>query len=206
MARAVTRPHRGVSAVDRTAARRNRLLDAARDLIADQGSTSLSVDAVCGRAELTKRYFYESFPGLDALLTAVFDEATGALRSALVAALADAPAQFEGRIRVVVRSVLTALASDRGWSRLWAESPAHPLLRLRRHAVIDEFVAALAGELTPDRRHGQDPAITLLTLVAGITEVVDRRALLDLPIHDDALLESLVAVGVAACAPLRPDA
>lgn len=205
MAPGVTRPHRGVSAVERTAARRARLLDATRALIAEQGSTGLSVDGVCARAELTKRYFYESFPGLDALLVAVFDEATAALRTALATALADAPPEFEDRIRIVVRSVLGALGADRGWSRLWAESPAHPQLRVRRHAVIDEFVAALSGELAADPASGQDPAVTLLTLVAGVTEVVDRRALHDLPIADEALVAHLAAVGIAACTPLRPD-
>ncbi|MCD2189827.1 TetR/AcrR family transcriptional regulator [Actinomycetospora soli] len=193
-----------MSAAERTAARRTRLLDATRGLIAEQGSTGLSVDGVCTRAELTKRYFYESFSGLDALLVAVFDDATAALRTALRTALADAPPELEDRIRVVVRSVLTALAADRGWARLWAEAPAHATLRSRRHGVIDEFVAALSGELAADPASGQDPAVTLLTLVAGVTEVVDRRALHDLPIADEALVSHLAAVGIAACAPLRP--
>lgn len=206
VAHSVTRPHRGVSAADRTAARRARLLVAGREQIADGGIAGASIDAVCRRAELTKRYFYESFDGLDALLAALFDEAVSALGEALGEALAAAPPEFELRVRTAVRTVLSTLSADRGWSRLWAEAQAHPALRARRHAALDGFVAALSAELTAPDTGRQDPATTLLVLVAGVTELVERRLQDDLDIGDAALVDQLVLIGVAACAPLRPGA
>ncbi|WP_020659237.1 TetR/AcrR family transcriptional regulator [Amycolatopsis benzoatilytica] len=202
MARTVIRPHRGVSAEDRTTARRARLLAAGRAQVAENGVAGLSVDGVCRQAGLTKRYFYESFTGMDAMLAAMFDDAVEALRAALSATLASAPPVFEQRVREAVRTVLTTLSSDRGWSRLWAEASAHPVLRIRRNAALDGFVAALTGEL--DDAGPQDPATTLLVLVAGVTELVERRLQDDLDISDDALVDQLVLIGVAACAPLRP--
>ena len=64
--------YRGVSAADRIAGRRARLLDAALAVWADP-ETRTTMTAVCAEAGLTERYFYESFSGLDELLTAVMD-------------------------------------------------------------------------------------------------------------------------------------
>ncbi|MCX2731696.1 TetR family transcriptional regulator [Saccharopolyspora sp. NFXS83] len=205
MSRTVTRPHRGVSAADRTAARRARLLAAGRDQIAENGTAGVSVDAVCRRAELTKRYFYESFDGRDTLLVALFDEAVSTMGAALAEALSAAPSTFELRVRAAVRAVLSTLSADRGWSRLWAEAHAHPALRARRNAALDGFVAVLSAELAGSGGGAQDPATTLLVLVAGVTELVERRLRDDLDIGDDALVDQLVLIGVAACAPIRPD-
>jgi AcrR family transcriptional regulator len=204
VAATVIRPHRGISAEDRTSARRARLLEAGRELVAEHGVAGLSVGAVCQRAELTKRYFYESFTGMDAMLVAMFDDAVEALRAALSEALERAPAAFELRVREAVRAVLATLSADRGWSRLWAEASTHPALRARRNTALDGFVAALTGEL--DGTGPQDPATTLLVLVAGVTELVERRLRDDLDISDDALVDQLARIGVAACAPLRPAA
>lgn len=204
VARTVTRPHRGVSAADRTAARRIRLLAAGRDQVAENGATGISVDGVCRRAELTKRYFYESFDGLDALLMTLFDETTAALAEALAEALATAPPIFEDRVRASVHAVLSGLSADRGGSRLWAEAQTHPVLRGRRNAAVDAFVGALTAELAPRGGGTQDPATTLLVLVAGVTELVERRLQDDLDVGDATLVDQLALIGVAACAPLRP--
>ena len=56
------RTYGGQSAEQRSQDRRTRLLDAARDLIADTGVAPLTVDRVCQRANLSKRYFTPSSP------------------------------------------------------------------------------------------------------------------------------------------------
>ncbi len=63
----------GVAAVDRAAARRERLLDAALAVVGAEGWAGVSVRRVCAAAGLTSRYFYESFPDRDALVLALFD-------------------------------------------------------------------------------------------------------------------------------------
>jgi AcrR family transcriptional regulator len=79
----VTRPWRGVSAADRVAERRRRLLDAGLELFGTNGVAAVSVAEVCAEAGLTKRYFYEGFQSIDALADAVVDDAVDRL-SALV--------------------------------------------------------------------------------------------------------------------------
>jgi AcrR family transcriptional regulator len=90
------RPYRGVPAGDRVASRREALIDATLDVFAAEGWAALSARRICERAGLTRRYFYESFDGLDAVLGAAFDRITGevtrAVGAAVSAVIADDPA------------------------------------------------------------------------------------------------------------------
>ncbi|MGH7750546.1 MAG: TetR family transcriptional regulator, partial [Candidatus Dormibacteria bacterium] len=72
-----TRSYRGVSAEQRHLERRERLLDAGLDLLGTEGWARTTVTAICARARLTERYFYQSFPGREQLLLAVFDRIAG---------------------------------------------------------------------------------------------------------------------------------
>ncbi len=65
--------YRGVSAADRAAERRTKLLEAALTVWADP-DTRTTMTAICAAAGLSERYFYESFTGLDAALEAVLDQ------------------------------------------------------------------------------------------------------------------------------------
>jgi AcrR family transcriptional regulator len=58
---AVARRYSGQSADERTAARRERLLDAARTLIGTQGFPASSVERICAAAKVSTRHFYELY-------------------------------------------------------------------------------------------------------------------------------------------------
>jgi AcrR family transcriptional regulator len=76
MATAGSAPERvygGVPAGERRALRRARLLKAGLELLGDEGWEATTVTAVCERARLTPRYFYESFQSRDELVVAIFD-------------------------------------------------------------------------------------------------------------------------------------
>jgi AcrR family transcriptional regulator len=70
---APVRPWRGVSATERTAERRERLIEAALEVFATRGYSASTVRDVCREAGLTERYFYESFRNREALLAALAD-------------------------------------------------------------------------------------------------------------------------------------
>jgi AcrR family transcriptional regulator len=72
----VTRPWRGISADDRRAERRQRLLDAGLELFGTRGVAATGIGDICEQAGLTKRYFYESFATIDELAEAVFEQIT----------------------------------------------------------------------------------------------------------------------------------
>ena len=64
----------GVPLTDRRAERRSLLVDAAFRLFRDGGEAAVSVRSVCRECGLNTRYFYESFPDVDELLGAVYDQ------------------------------------------------------------------------------------------------------------------------------------
>ena len=57
---------------ERVATRRARFIEAGVELFGTQGFRGATVRGVCAAAGLTDRYFYESFPTLEALLAAVY--------------------------------------------------------------------------------------------------------------------------------------
>src|SRR5690606_34519492 len=77
----------GVAPEDRRAERRALLVQAAFELLGTEGWQATTVRAVCQRAALNPRYFYESFHDLDELLVAVYDAVLDELRTAVLTAI-----------------------------------------------------------------------------------------------------------------------
>jgi AcrR family transcriptional regulator len=71
-----SRNYGGVTAEQRRAIRRAALVEAALDLFAEDGARAVSKRAVCARARLNDRYFYEHFADSDALLEAIARDLT----------------------------------------------------------------------------------------------------------------------------------
>lgn len=74
--RPAPRVWRGIPRDERVQERRERLLEAGLDVFGTVGLRSATVSGVCQRAQLTQRYFYESFPNLETLLSEVFTHVT----------------------------------------------------------------------------------------------------------------------------------
>ena len=81
-----TRSYAGVSGEERRAERRVRLIEAAVRVYGEVGYRSATVKAVCAAAELTERYFYESFANSEALLIAAYHQVTDTLHREMTAA------------------------------------------------------------------------------------------------------------------------
>lgn len=106
--------YRGVPVEQRRAERRARLLDAGREAFGTLGFHRATVKGVCQAAGLTERYFYQAFDNLEALLIAVYNERTVALRDTLIEAFSGgSPARSEAEI---VDAAATAFFR-------WAEDP-----------------------------------------------------------------------------------
>src|SRR3954449_7388105 len=86
------RTYGGVSADERVAARREKLLDAGLELFGTRGFATTGVKDICREARLTDRYFYESFANSEALFLAVFDRLTDDLFGDVASAAGEAGA------------------------------------------------------------------------------------------------------------------
>jgi len=199
----------GVAPADRRAERRTLLLDAAFDLLGTEGWPGTTVRAVCQRARLNPRYFYESFDDLDALVVAVYDRLVAEMTAEIVAAVTAAGDDTAAQTRAAVDVIVGFVDDDRRRARvLYVEALGNEALNRRRIETGHALVAAVEQH-TIDR-HGPPPAgeqigrIGAAVLVGGTSELVlawlDGR--IDLPrdrLVDDATALFL-AVGEAAAA------
>jgi AcrR family transcriptional regulator len=174
----VVRPYRGVSADERRAIRRAQLIDAGLDVLGTEGMAGLTMTAVCARAGLTERYFYESFRDRDDLLEAVFDASLRELDRAMFAALDAAPEEdLLERCRAAAGAMIGVLTADPRKARLYAEAIGSPTLAERRTNAVTAHAAVLAQEMRHLRRldgpaHAAPLTLGTRVLMAGLSEAI----------------------------------
>ena len=195
--RAPQRTYGGVSADERIAARRAKLLDAGLELFGTRGFQATGVKDICREAGLTDRYFYESFNDGGALFLAVFDRLTDELFGAVAMAVADAGDDPERQMRSAIGCFLEALATDSRKPRvLFTEAAAagpaaatHMRTTLRRFASL---VAATARQHVPPETSDEDVHLLALSLVGLLERVITEREDGELDIPVDRLTERTV--------------
>ena len=174
--RTATRVYGGVTAEDRRERRRSSLVDAALDLFGEGGAQAVSKRAVCARARLNDRYFYESFADTDALLEAIVREQTELGLQAVVAAAGDAT-DLGARIRATARGALEFLAADPRRGALLLGSRGSDVLRRARtdsaHALAEAMVAVGSDEPTRTGPNDQDSRLAAYALVSGVMELIE---------------------------------
>jgi AcrR family transcriptional regulator len=196
---AVGRTYGGVSAAERVAGRRARLLDAGLQLFGTQGFGATGVKDVCRAAGLTDRYFYESFRDSRELFLAVFDRLTDELFGAVALAVADSAADPERQLRDAIGTFIGALAADPRKPRvLFAEAAAagpeaaaHMRATLRRFGAL---VAATARTHLPPSTPEEDVQLVALSLVGLLERVVSDREDGELAVAPERLVERCVAL------------
>lgn len=199
------RPYRGVSADERRAVRRAQLLEACLDVVGEDGVASTTAEAVCARAGLSKRYFYESFADRETVLVAALDAFFDAARAVVTPALAQPATSIEERLTRTVAALVRAVSADQRGARLYVESSRHPALELRRTAAYDEFADLLLRYALEIEVRPADPRAQLVALliVSGTTEVMARWLTGDLDLDEPALVRTIAGIGLASAEVLR---
>jgi len=193
------RAYGGVSAGERIAARRGRLLDAGLELFGTRGFAATGVKDVCGEARLTDRYFYESFANSETLFLAVFDRLTDELFGAVAAAVGDAGDDAERQLRNAISAFVDALVADSRKPRVLfmeatAASPtaaAHMRATLRRFAIL---VAATARPHLPATTSDEEVQLVALSLVGLLERAITDREEGALDISPRRLVERCVSL------------
>ncbi len=199
-----SRAYGGVSAEQRVAERRERLLDAGLEEFGTRGFAQTGVRDICRRAGLTDRYFYESFRDGAELLTAVFDRATKQLFEVTAGALASAPPGAEARSRAVFEAYVRALADDSRLARVvFIEAPsAGPEVERHMRVTLRQFArlaAAGARPYLPARVTDEALRFAAISLVGAIERLMiewqDGELGLSVEQIIDYLVEMLLAFG-----------
>jgi AcrR family transcriptional regulator len=210
------RRYRGITASERRAQRRERLLQAGLELFGTQGYANTSVRAVSTAAELNSRYFYESFSSREDLLYHIYLRIVSDVAVLASEAVAEADT-IEGKSRAGLRAGWTALTEDRRKARVVAlevvgvSDRLEQLRRDMRHALADltaKQALSLAGSGV---RLRLDPVLTARSLMGGVVEVLvdwihgDVDASVDEVVeHFTRLFTAAAQAAVADDAPARP--
>jgi AcrR family transcriptional regulator len=202
MSRAATGVYRGIPAEERRAERRARLMAAALDMMGTEGWSATTVRGVCQRAKLTPRFFYESFPDLEALAVAVFDEIVASATARVIEAMAQAPDDIEAKARAAIGTFVGEVLDDPRRARVAFREAlgSEPLMqrRLATMRAMADIIAAqarLTYQLPPDG----DPFVDLTAalLAGGLAELLIVWLEGDLPLGREQLVEDCVALSVA---------
>jgi AcrR family transcriptional regulator len=185
--------YRGVSAEDRRAQRRARLLEATLAVWGRPGGGRVTMTAICAQAGLTERYFYESFRNVDDALTAVMENIATEIEATSQAAADAAGNDPTARVRASVHAFVELMAEDprKGRVAIIGAGGLAPL-RPRRTELLRQFAHRSAEEARVlydlTSRNPRESEIAGLLFIGGMAELIS--AWLDDAI--DATTEELV--------------
>jgi AcrR family transcriptional regulator len=173
----VVRPYRGVSAEQRRASRRARLIEAGLDVLGADGMAGLTMTAVCACAGLTERYFYESFRDRDELVGAIFNSCLIEMDQAMFAALDNSPPDLLERCRAAAGAMIGVLTDDPRKARVHAESVSSRALSARRSDAVSAHAELLAQQMRElrglDRPEHEAPLrLATVVLMGGLSEAI----------------------------------
>jgi AcrR family transcriptional regulator len=192
--RTATRSYGGITAEERRAQRRAALIDAGLNLFAESGASGVTMRAVCARARLNDRYFYEHFTDSDALLEVAAQDITAQGLQTIVAATVEAGSDVRAQVHAAADAALDFMIDDPRRSQLLLGSHTTEVLQRARLAstrAIANAMSAMAQKLLGGAAPPPlDTDLAAFTLVSGTMELVaawirgdydiDRQHLADL--------------------------
>lgn len=187
-----TRDYGGLSASQRQAERRTRLLEAGREVWGGSGAGDVTVRAVCARAGLGPRYFYEQFPDRDALLLAVSDQFRDEVLALMLQRGLGEPGGIEATLKAALTALLDLIGSDPSAHRIFTDVLVGTgVLAEDRRQTLD-IVTNLLLEYGPALLDFEPPSPAEMRrgatfIVGGITQLIDSW------VHDPQESPSLMA-------------
>ncbi|MGJ6962414.1 TetR/AcrR family transcriptional regulator [Streptosporangium sp. G11] len=178
------RSYRGMSAEERLAERRERLISAAYTLYADPGFPETTIERLCAAARISNRAFYECFSGRDELMQTVYDQCVRETLEAMAKAIEQAPDTLADRVETGVTSYISFVTDDRRRARilhLEVRRAGDCLVTSRQSAVaaftrtIESNIADLP-EATKANQH-----LLALGMIGAIQELLIEWVLADDP-------------------------
>lgn len=200
----VRRSYAGLSALDRRAERRERLMNAGLELFGGFGYAGTSIERLCTAAAVSTRNFYEEFPGREALLMALHDRVMQRAAEAVAEALdriGDVP--IPERIGVGFRCYITHTAGDPRWARIaYVEVVGvSAAVERNRAAWRAKCAGILIGEANRSVARGEtkprDFGLTALAIVGAINELVHHWSLQRDPDELERVIGEVVAIAAA---------
>lgn len=193
------RTFRGLTAEQRVAARRDALTGAALDLIGTTGWASATMTAICQRAGLTERYFYESFRNREALFVALLQQVVEQIEQAVVVAASATDLTRRERAEAIAEALLHVIFDDPRLGRVaLLEGVENDEMRRVRRAALSRFESLLQThrEVLLGPGAAAAPELVAASLVGAAQELFTRRLDGELAATDDQLAAHLVSLAM----------
>lgn len=165
------RTYGGLTAEERLAERRHRLLEVGLDLFAERGFARTGVRELCRAARIGERAFYDTIGSREALLRDVYLAATDAVITDIAAALVDAPTDLRGRLHAGLAAFFASITDDPRRGRLiYVESLGRgPEIEEARREGLGRFVTFVTVGLAD---YLPDPPPRPVTIHAAVSAVI----------------------------------
>ena len=189
------RRYGGRTASERRAGRREQLLDAGLELFGTDGYATTTIEALCARAGLNPRYFYEQFTGREQLLGAVYERHVEQVLTVVGAAIGQAGPDPAVRLRAGLTAFVEAtLADERGARVNYFEmvGVSRALDALRRRVLSD--YAQLIASQAEDGLIGVQPRLAAVALVGATDGLIIDWLSGDRVSSRQSIVDALVAI------------
>lgn len=188
----MNRSYRGMSAEQRLADRRERLMSAAYLLYAGSGFSATTIERLCSEARISNRAFYECFGGREELLRAIHERCVEESLTAVATALEEAGPTPGDRVKAGIRAYIEFTTAD--WRRarimhLEVRRSGEILCRARQRAV-DAFTQLIEGETR--RYSGPHHRLLSLAMIGALQELLIEWVLAE----STPAIEDLVQVAI----------
>lgn len=144
-----SRTYSGLSAEERDAERRARLLAAGRELIGTQGYASVSVERLCAASKVSSRHFYQLYENKEAAFLDLYDSITAGSLASATASLAETEGEpMMSRITHAFLAYIGPMVEDIRAARIaFVEIiGASPLIEERRLAYREALIQLVVTE------------------------------------------------------------
>ncbi|MCT9929086.1 TetR/AcrR family transcriptional regulator [Planotetraspora sp. A-T 1434] len=191
------RDYRGMSAAERLADRRERLITAAYTLFAHPGFHSTTIERLCATARISNRAFYECFSSREDLMRAVYDRCVEETLASVNAAIEKAPPTLDDRIVAGIGEYVRFVTQDVRRARvmhLEVRRAGNVLTNARQHTVkaFTEIIEEAVQDLP--QRPPLELHLLALGLIGAITELLIEWVLADPAPSTDRLVDASVHI------------
>ncbi|HEY1689897.1 MAG TPA: TetR/AcrR family transcriptional regulator [Solirubrobacteraceae bacterium] len=155
---------------------RTRLLRSAVSLLAEHGYSSVSVAAICARAGVSRRTYYEIFENREECLAAILIDAEARVQDA-IASVGLADAVWRERIHRGLWAILCLADSDPALARvcLVESDRAGEMVSAERERILSQLVSAIDEGRVEGTGAGMAGGLTAEALVGAVSAVLATR-------------------------------
>jgi AcrR family transcriptional regulator len=183
-------------------------MDVALEVLASDGLAAISIRRVCKQANLSPRYFYESFTNVDQLLDSVIERVTADAmdRVAAVAGSRSSTTSLTGLARQGVEVMVAVYADDPGPLQILRVGDA--ATKARRDNVAEQTLVQMRGYLNAAVGEGADATLIDVAahlLFSGWLGTLSAYTDGELDISRDELVDRLAHLLVGVVRSIRDD-